>query len=152
MSHSFHKLWIRVCAVIIGCFAPAFFLGSMSSTVEPARLTLDLLSWPVDGRTTFAAADTRFLSALTGGFLFGWSVTVWQLATHLYDIAPEGVRRTIISGLVAWFLLDSAGSLASGNGANALINVFVLVVAAGPLWRPAKANLPQGSSEVSDKQ
>ena len=37
----------------------------MAATREPARLTLDLLSWPIDGATTFTHPDTRFLSALT---------------------------------------------------------------------------------------
>ena len=44
----------------------------MAATREPARLTLVLLSWPIDGATRFADADMQLLSALTGGFLFGW--------------------------------------------------------------------------------
>ncbi|WP_420011021.1 hypothetical protein [Tateyamaria sp.] len=42
------------------------------------------------------------------------------------------------SRLGAWFVLDSAGSIASGTTSNALFNVLVLLVAVGPLWRPAK--------------
>jgi len=48
------------------------------------------------------------------------------------------VRRTVVTGLLAWFCLDSAGSIASGNAANAAINEIVLLSAVGPLWRPAK--------------
>ena len=51
---------------------------------------------------------------------------------------PEGVRRSVLTGVLAWFLLDSAGSIASGNPSNALFNVLVLLVAVGPLWRPAR--------------
>lgn len=76
MSHRLHKNWLKVAAVIIGVFGPVFFLGTMPSTMEPARLTLDVLSWPIDGATTYASPDTRFLSALTGGFLLGWGVTI----------------------------------------------------------------------------
>lgn len=136
-SRAFHKLWLKVAAWIIGAFGPVFFLGTMVATQEPARWSLDLLSWPVDGATTWASADTRFLSALTGGFLLGWGVTIWCLATWVHDAAPEGVRRAVLTGLVAWFCLDSAGSIASGNASNALINVIVLLAAVGPLWRPA---------------
>jgi hypothetical protein len=75
-SRAFHKLWLKVAAVIVGSFGPVFFLGTMLATAEPARFTLDLLSWPVDGSVTYAAPDTRFLSALTGGFLLGWGVTI----------------------------------------------------------------------------
>jgi hypothetical protein len=139
MSHSAHKFWLKVAAVIIGSFGPVFFLGTMAATLEPARFSLDLLSWPIDGATTFAAADTRFLSALTGGFLLGWGVTIWCLAKWVYDAAPEAVRRTVVTGLLAWFVLDSAGSIASGNTSNAFFNVIVLLLAVGPLWRPATA-------------
>lgn len=138
MSHAFHKQWLKVTAIVIGSFGPVFFLGTMPQTLEPARLTLDLLSWPIDGATTYASPDTRFLSALTGGFLLGWGVTIWCLSTWVYDAAPEGVRKSVLTGTLAWFLLDSAGSIASGNASNALFNVFVLLVAVGPLWRSAR--------------
>jgi len=138
MSGRFHKAWLRVTAIIIGAFGPVFFLGAMTPTLAPARLTLDLLGWRLDRPSTFDAPDTRFLSALTGGFLLGWGVTVWCLASWVYDTAPEGVRRTVLTGLLAWFCLDSAGSIASGNPSNAAFNVLVLLVAAGPLWTSAK--------------
>jgi hypothetical protein len=138
MSHDFHKFWLKITAFVVASFAPVFFLGTMNSTLEPARLTLDLLSWPIDGQTTYASPDTRFLSALTGGFLLGWGVMVWCLSVWVYDHAPEAVRRTVLCGLLAWFVLDSSGSAASGNASNVLFNVLVLLLAVGPLWRPAK--------------
>jgi hypothetical protein len=138
MTRRLHKFWLKVTAVIVGSFGPVFFLGTMAATQEPARLTLDILSWPVDGATTYAAADTRFLSALTGGFLLGWGVMIWCLSAWVYDKAPEATRRSVIAGVLAWFVLDSAGSIASGNASNAAFNVIVLLLAVGPLWRPAR--------------
>ena len=144
MSPRTHRLWLKVTAIVIGAFGPVFFLGTMSGTLEPARLTLDILSWPVDSATTYASPDTRFLSALTGGFLFGWGVMVWCLSTWVYDTAPEGVRRAVLAGLIAWFLLDRAGSIASGNASNAFFNVIILAIAVGPLWRPVIATQGAG--------
>ena len=138
MNKQLHKRWLKVTALVIGSFGPIFSLGTMPKTAEPARLTLDLLSWPLDGGTTFLHPDTRFLSALTGGFLTGWGVMVWCLSAWVYDLAPRGVRQAVLAGLCAWFVLDSAGSIASGNASNALINVLVLALAAGPLWLPAR--------------
>ncbi len=138
MSRKFHKAWLKVTAVVVGSFGPIFFLGTLPATQEPARLTLDILSWPLDGATTYASPDTRFLSALTGGFLLGWGVMIWCLSSWVYDAAPEPVRRTVLTGLLAWFFLDSAGSIASGNPSNAAINLLVLLLAVGPLWRPAR--------------
>jgi hypothetical protein len=138
MTRAFHKFWLKVTAVVVGVGGPIFFLGTMAATLEPARLTLDILSWPIDGATTYASPDTRFLSALTGGFLLGWGVMIWCLSNWVYDAAPEAVRRSVLTGLLAWFLLDSAGSIASGNVSNALFNIVVLLLAVGPLWWPAR--------------
>lgn len=138
MNSAAHKVWLKVTALVVGSFGPVFFLGTMASTSEPARLTLDILSWPIDGATTYESPDTRFLSALTGGFLLGWGVMIWCLSQWVYDAAPDAVRRTVLTGLLAWFFLDSAGSIASGNSSNAFINVAVLLLAVGPLWVPAK--------------
>lgn len=64
---------------------------------------------------------------------------VWCLSAWVYDLAPEPVRKTVLTGLLSWFVLDSCGSIASGNASNALFNLLVLLLAVGPLWRPAKA-------------
>jgi hypothetical protein len=136
-SHRAHRTWLVVSAIVIGAFGPVFALGAHPSTSGAAAWTLDLLSWPLDGAQDHAAATTRFLSALTGGFLLGWGVMVLCLRLWVYDLAPEGVRRALVASALAWFALDSAGSLASGNPSNALFNVLVLLAVVGPLWLPA---------------
>ncbi len=142
MTQEFHKFWLKITAIVIGSFGPVCFLGTMDATTEPARLTIDLLSWPVDGQQTYADPDTRFLSALLGGFLLGWGVMIWRLSGQVHDADPEGVRKAVLTGLIAWFLLDSSGSIASGNTSNALFNIPILLVAVGPMWRPAKDSAP----------
>lgn len=138
MTTTFHKSWLIVTAIVIGFFGPVFALGTTLATSGPAQFTLDLLAWPIDGRQNYDAATTRFLSALTGGFLFGWGVMVLCLRQWVFDAAPGGVRRAVLVAIVAWFALDSAGSIASGNPSNAVFNVVVLAVASGPLWIPAR--------------
>ncbi len=137
-THQFHKFYLKITAIVIGSFGPLFFLASMPEYSEPIRWSLDLLSWPIDGATTFDHPDAHFLSALTGGFLFGWGVMIWCLSIWVYDLAPEGVRKSVLVGLLCWFVLDSTGSIASGNASNALFNVVVLLLAVGPLWWKAE--------------
>jgi len=149
MSHKFHKLWLKVTAIVVGSFSPVFFFGTMTTTSEPARLTLDLLSWPVDGIQTYASPDTRFLSAVTGGVILGWGVMIWCLSVWVYDIAPEAVRRAVLTGLLAWFVLDSTGSVASGNASNAVFNIFVLLLAVGPLWRPVQQKHEEEEKQIA---
>lgn len=120
-----HRAWLPVTAIVVGGFGPVFALGSMLVSAEPARFSLDPLAWPLDG-------------ALTGGFLFGWGVMIWALRRWLFDLAPEAVRRTVLTGLIAWFLLDSAGSVGAGAASNVVFNVLVLLTCVGPMWVPAR--------------
>ncbi len=136
-SQRFHKFWLKIAALVVASFGPVFFLGSMTATMEPARFTLDLISWPLDGQTTYASPDTRFLSALAGGFLMGWGVMIWFLSVWVYALAPEMVRRAVLIGFLSWFIFDSTGSVLSGNASNAFFNVLILLLGVGPLWRPA---------------
>lgn len=138
-SHSFYKFYLKITAVVVGAFGPVFFLGTMPTTSEPARWTLDFLSFPLDGLQNYEAATTRFLSALTGGFLFGWGVMIWGMSVWVYDKAPEAVRKSMLLGILAWFILDSTGSFTSGNASNILFNILVLMLAAGPLWWRARS-------------
>lgn len=138
MTQKSHKNYLKFTAFVVASFGPVFFLGTMLPTSEPARWTLDFLSWPLDGLQTYDVPTTRFLSALTGGFLTGWGVMVWCLQRWVYDLAPEPVRKTVLVGLLSWFVVDSTGSFASGNASNVLFNVVVLLLAVGPLWRPAR--------------
>lgn len=138
MTQKFHKFWLGITAFVVASFAPVFFLGTMISTAAPAEWTMYLLSWPLDSSQNFQSPTTRFLSALTGGFLFGWGVCIWFLRKWVYDKAPEETRKAVLFGVLAWFFLDSLGSITSGNASNALFNVIVLLIAVGPLWVPAK--------------
>ena len=56
----------------------------------------------------------------------------------LHNAAPEAVRRTVLASLISWFVLDNAGSIASGNASKELFNVAVLLLAVGLLRRPAR--------------
>lgn len=60
------------------------------------------------------------------------------LRQWVFDSAPEATRRAVVAGLVAWFFLDSAGSIAAGVVSNVGFNFIVLLLAVGPLWRAAK--------------
>ncbi|MEO1029530.1 MAG: hypothetical protein AAFX02_10800 [Pseudomonadota bacterium] len=138
MSRSFHKFWLKISAIVVGSFGPIFFLGTMDATLEPARWTLDLLSWPLDGATTLADSDARFIIALAGGFLTGWGVMIWCLSQWLHDVAPEAVRKTLLLSALSWYVIDSSGSIASGNAYNAGFNLIILLLVVGPMWRPAQ--------------
>lgn len=130
-----HRRYLPVTAFVVGSFGPVFALGTTLATAAVPSWSLDLLAWPLDGGQDYAAPTTRFLSALTGGFLFGWGMMILGLRLWVFDLAPEGVRRAVVLGLCSWFALDSLGSVAAGQPVNVAFNVAVLVLAVGPMWR-----------------
>jgi hypothetical protein len=144
------KAWLLVTAFVVGSFGPVFSLATTSALDGPARWTLDVLAWPIDGAQVYSNGAMRFLTALTGGFLFGWGMMILALRHYVYDAAPEPTRRAVVIGLVCWFILDSIGSVAADARSNVIFNIVVLVTAVGPLWRPAreKSSTPYRSSPV----
>ena len=134
-SSDAHKTYLLVTAIVVGSFGPIFTLATMDAGGDIARWSLNILNGPGGDAESFSAGTTQFLSALTGGFLFGWGVMILCLRAWVYDVAPEAVRRSVVAGLAAWFTLDSIGSITSGNTWNVLFNVAVLALAVGPLWR-----------------
>ena len=57
-THRFHKQSLKVTVFVIGSFAPVFFLGTMLSSAEPARWTLDVLKVVLAGVLSWFFLDT----------------------------------------------------------------------------------------------
>lgn len=138
-THAAHKLWLKTAGTTIFAFGILGFFGTMPATSEPLRWAMDLLSFPVDGWPEWGSPETWFLSALAGGFLAGWGATIFCASLWLYDLAPEPTRKMVMAGLISWFVVDSSGSVTSGNPENMVWNIFVLLFLAGPMWHPAKS-------------
>ncbi len=87
----------------------------------------------------FRAAHCRRgdTGAIGGGVMTGWGIMLWMLATRLYPREPALARQLIVTSIVAWFIVDSAGSILSGAPLNALFNVSFLLIFCVPLWRAA---------------
>ncbi|MEM8523773.1 MAG: hypothetical protein AAGG68_03970 [Bacteroidota bacterium] len=137
MTRQTHKQWLKFSAIAVFIYALLFFLGSIKGFYRPIELVLDLSNWPLDGAENYDAPTSVFLSAILGGVLFGWGIQIWLLSS-LYDKAPEQVRKTVLMSFIAWFLVDSAACILSGNSSNAISNIGLLVVLSGPLWVKAK--------------
>lgn len=137
-TQSFHKKYLKISGFLVASFGPICFLGTIPETAEAGRLTLDILSWPLDGRESLTDGTAKLLSALLGGFLLGYGVTIWQLS-KAYDKAPDIIRKVVVTGLCSWFILDSAGSIAGGHWSNAVWNVPILLAFVGPLWFKANS-------------
>lgn len=127
--------WLKAAAAIVIGFGLVTVTGALPSASGPMQFMLDAVFWPMDGTPAAQGKEIRLLSAVSGGILVGWGVLLWQLASRLLPREPELARSLILTSVITWFVVDSAGSIAAGASLNALLNVGFLVMFVAPLWR-----------------
>jgi hypothetical protein len=107
-------------------------LGFVALAVAAPDLLATLYALIAHGDTVVdMTAGTRLGAALFGALTVGWGLTLERLGRG------EGVVRAAVIGIVVWYLVDSAASIALGFGWNALSNTGFVVVVVGLLrpWR-----------------
>jgi len=112
-----------LCASTVG-FGVVSVLGAHAATDAPWRMLFDVLRSPTDGLSTEFDRMDRILNAVLGGVMFGWGV----MLTRILAWPAPTVRHAIREGVVAWWVVDSLGSIVAGLPANVVLNT---VFAAG---------------------
>jgi hypothetical protein len=90
--------------------------------VAPVNMMGDLVFWPVDGAPQLDGGPNHLLSAIAGGLMTGWGVTLLALAQG------RSLRQAVLYGGVAWFVIDSTGSILAGAALNAVFNLGFLAL------------------------
>ncbi len=127
-------LWLKAGSGITVFFGLLIAVASIPAAAAPVEVLADLIFFPVDGTQTVSAPETRLMNAIGGGVMTGWGIMIWMLATKLYPREPALARKMIATSIVAWFVVDSTGSVMSGAPLNALFNVSFLLIFCVPLW------------------
>ncbi len=127
-------LWLKAGSALTVFFGVLIALASIPAASAPVEILADLIFFPVDGAQNVGAPETRLMNAIGGGVMTGWGIMIWMLATRLYPREPALAKQLIVTSVVAWFVVDSAGSLMSGAPLNALFNVSFLLIFCVPLW------------------
>ena len=133
MSPSTTVTIMKTAAALVVGFGFLSLLGAHPATAMPLEFLIDLIFWPVDGGESLSAPATRLVCAIGGGLMVGWGLMLWLVVTRLYPRDPELARTMILTSVGAWFLIDSAGSLAAGAPLNAVLNISFLLAFTLPL-------------------
>ena len=120
-------------AISFVAFGVLWAAGAIEGFGDPARLSLDVLKWPIDGDPGPLTPTTRFVSAIGGGILVGLGVLNLMLVAPGIEAGDRRVRKAALASIFSWFAIDSAGSIASGAASNAFFNVLVLALYAIPI-------------------
>jgi hypothetical protein len=123
--------WIKTAALLL-CIAGGIViaLGAHTATAWSANLFIDLAFWPLDGAQRINSDEARFLAAVGGGGFTGFGVMLWRAADRL-----AGERSLLLSGLLAWFAIDSTFSIVAGAPVNAFYNIVILLIFLVPILR-----------------
>ena len=121
---------------------------ALASLLLPLAPTLGASAFTllIYGDTTFpkdfspeAVSYIRLTNAVLGSVMAGWFATMFFLLRRL-GVTPA-VRAALLIGLVAWFVPDTARSVASGYWQNAVLNGVLLAFLVPPLLRRRAAVL-----------
>jgi len=86
-----------------------------------------VLAWPLgDGRPVWDANIT-WMSSIGAGLLMALGVIFLGIIAPAVDQGNRRAVQTTIIAMLLWFVIDSAGSIAAGFTANAVINLITLV-------------------------
>ena len=138
MSQETTILWLKTGSGLTIFFGLLIAAASIPAAAPPVEFLADLIFFPIDGAQSVIAPETRLMNAIGGGVMTGWGIMLWMLASRLYPREPALARQIIVTSIVAWFIVDSAGSVLSGAPLNALFNTSFLLIFCVPLWRAAR--------------
>ncbi len=140
MTQDFIARWLRFMSLFIIGFGLFVALGAHPATSAPVAWFTDLIFFPFDGNEAMTANEARLLAAIGGGVMAGWGVMLWLLVTRLLPHDPLLARAMLLRGILVWYVVDSAGSVAAGAPINAALNTVLMLAMVVPAWSIASSD------------
>ena len=126
--------WLKAASALTVFFGALLAAAAVPALSGPVQFLADLIFFPLDGLQSVAAEETRLINAIAGGVLAGWGLMLWMLTTQLFPKEPAIVGKIIVTSIITWFVIDSAGSVLAGAPLNVLGNTSFLLIFCVPLW------------------
>lgn len=134
MPPAFTTTWLKLTSLFLIVFGLIVALGAHPLTAAPATWLADLIAWPFDGSQSLGAPETRLLAAISGGVMVGWGTMMWLIVNRLLAVDPALTRLLLIEATLAWYLVDSIGSLVAGAPINVALNTLLMLAIVAPAW------------------
>ena len=122
---TFWRTWLIMWALSVIVFGVIIAGGAFAATSGPISAIYDLLQGPAPIDNDPAL---RFSLGVMGAVSIGWGVTGLFAILAAIKLGDQGqpVWNAITLGLIAWFISDSALSIATGYGLNVVPNILLL--------------------------
>lgn len=140
---SFWRNWFMLWCLSIGIFGVVLAGGAVEATAAPVQAILSLLS---GGSAITIDQTLRFSLGVMGAVSIGWAVTLHLMIKAAIPLGAQGrpFWNAITAGMMSWFLIDSALSVATGFALNVVPNTLLLLAyliglrGSGALASPAR--------------
>jgi hypothetical protein len=130
-------MFLSVVVMIAGlCFA-IIFPYFMPHAIEPffTEITGGMFADLTQAEVTFH----NLLSAVIGGTMFGWGLMIGLMSYRLMKVPQDWIWSVITISVLAWYVLDTLGSLLASSSLNILLNTTILILALPPIIANRKA-------------
>jgi hypothetical protein len=135
MSHEKSVRSLKITLIVSAAIALFMFASLFTPLRSVMSVFLDLAHMPVDGAQSLSRDTEELLTAISAGIFFGFCVALWQITTEVYAKNAALGRRMIMSSVISWFVVDTAGSLIVGAWMNAILNTAFLIALLLPVLR-----------------
>ena len=143
MTHDKRIKSLKITILASAGVALFMFASLFTPLREVMSFFLDLVHMPLDGAQSLSRDTEEVLTAISAGIFFGFCVLLWQVTTEVYVKDPLLGRRMILSSVIAWYVIDTTGSLIVGAWMNGILNTVFLAALIAPVLKPAIASNEQ---------
>ncbi len=133
MSHDASVSTLKIASWILIAFGLLMMLSVFTSANVVLALFLDLAFLPVDGAQAITSEAGWLVIAVSGGLLTGWGSMIYLVTTRVYMSDPVVGGQIVLLPILAWFCVDSFGSVMSGAWFNVVLNLGFVALFALPV-------------------
>ncbi|WP_337658788.1 hypothetical protein [Sphingorhabdus sp. Alg231-15] len=125
--------FMRFVAIISLLSAVIFALGAIGDPTGSLSRFLAIIIPGSEGVGGIATPEAKVGLAIAGGVFAGFMVMVLLITVPAIEQGNAAIKRASIYAFLAWFIVDSAASIAGGVALNALSNSILLILYLLPL-------------------
>ena len=133
MTHQTAITWLKISSISLVVLGALFSWGTVDPLANITLSLIDFIIFPMDGAQSFAATETRLLTAISGGLTSGFAMAIYLTTVHVYASDQLAGGRIILGTTFTWFVVDGIGSILAGVTLNVFANLTFIIMIALPV-------------------
>lgn len=133
-SFGFWQKWLFGFGLYLAVFGLIMALFSQSRLMDIVfNSQIDPTFWDLPGPSAAASEFQAFVYGVLGATITGWGIFIAFIARYPFKAKEPWAWYCIATGVIVWFLVDTAISLRFGVRFNVMVNTLFVVLALLPL-------------------